>query len=330
MTSAQDALGVRLPAPGWAVLDAVRLHAFTGELTLVGVPPVRLWADRGRIYYAEPLDAPPLAARLLAAGALTHGELARGVVRVLDREHLGALFERAPGADRHAVLLAVARFTEDALRSVAAQQLAAAEITPYAFDPAGVHAWGDGGGPASTAAGATPSTSTAAGFAAPPADAVPAAAPVGPEGFPAPSPAEHATRPAAPVGAPLAAPPATAPAAGDDWEHLPYLDRLATEPATRVVRDREAEARETGSRESDVRPADVAGVEVRGAEVRDARETRAPEAFAVIWPDGDVERRTGAHGTVGSNGTAAEGTSPLAGVPVGTRTRLLDDRFGAL
>lgn len=300
MSSALDALNVRLPAPGWAVLDSVRTRGFTGELTLIGAPAVRVWADRGRIYLAELLESPPLAARLVADGLLTPSEAARGVVRAAGREYLGALFERVPTADRHQVLVAVDGYTEAAVRTIAGQQLAAADVVPYAFDPCGVHAWNEQPAQVVVPHAAPVGVTT---LAAPPVDAVPAPAPEPePEAVAAPTPAPAPPAPA-PVGAPAPAavraaqPAATAPRVATpavDWEHLPYLDRLAAE-----------------------------------------REARG-DAFSVIWPDGDVERRSAANGHAangngmyGHHDTPANGVASIAGVSAGARTRMLDDRFGA-
>jgi hypothetical protein len=258
-----DGLGVRLPAPGWVVLDAVRQQRFTGELTLIGSPPVRVWADRGRIYRAEPLDAPPLAACLVAVGVLTSVEMARGVVRAAGREHLGALFERVPTADRHAVEFAVATLTEDALREIAAQQLAAAESVPYAFDPVGTHQWSGGSGAAAAPLPAPEAAADTGPLAAPPADAVPASGPS------VPTPPESQSRPE--------------PTEPIDWDRLPFLDGLA----------------------------------------HDAPTSSAPgEGFAVIWPDGDVDRRPAGRVTTAQAAPTGTRISPA------TAGRLLDDRFG--
>jgi hypothetical protein len=264
MGSVLEGLGVRLPAPGWVVLDAVRQQRFTGELTLIGSPPVRLWADRGRIYRAEPLDAPPLAACLVAVGVLTPMEMTRGVVRAAGREHLGALFERVPTADRHAVEFAVATLTEDALREIAAQQLAAGEIVPYAFDPVGTHQWSGGSGAARAMEVPGPTSEAAPGpLAAPPADAVPASGPT----VPAPPAPPESSESSEPI----------------DWDRLPYLDGLSDPPST----------------------------------------SAPTEGFAVIWPDGDVDRRP-AGGRVATAPPAPTGTR-ISFAPTG---RLLDERFG--
>jgi hypothetical protein len=261
-----DGLGVRLPAPGWVVLDAVRQQRYTGELTLIGSPPVRLWADRGRIYRAEPLDSPPLAACLVAVGVLTPVEMSRGVVRAAGREHLGALFERVPTADRHTVEFAVATLTEDALREIAAQQLAAAESVPYAFDPVGTHQWSGGPGAAGVVdqPPATPAAEFTEPLAAPPADAVPASGPA----VPTPPDTPESSDPSEPI----------------DWDRLPFLDSL-----------------------SNGKPASAG----------------QGEGFAVIWPDGDVDRRPTA-GRVATAQPAPTGTR----ISAATAGRLLDDRFG--
>lgn len=275
MRTVLDGLGVRLPAPGWVVLDAVRQHRFTGELTLIGSPPVRLWADRGRIYRAEPVDAPPLAACLVAVGVLTPVDIARGVVRAAGREYLGALFERVLTADRHAVEFAVATLTDDALREIAAQQLAAAECVPYAFDPVGTHQWSGGSGPAGMVDRAPAESAHPGPLAAPPADAVPARGP---------------SVPTPPVPPPTSTPPSSTESTGSsessesiDWDRLPFLDAL-----------------------SNGAPAPA-----------------APGAgFAVIWPDGDVDRRPDS-GSVATQ-RAATGTR----ISAATAGRLLDERFG--
>lgn len=305
MPSALDALDVRLPAAGWAVLDAVRARAFTGELTLIGSPAVRIWADRGRIYLAERFGAPPLAARLIAAGLLTPADVARGAVLLDGREHLGALFERVPTVDRHAIQLAVGNITAEALQTIAGQQLAGGEVVPYAFDPSGVHAWSEVAlpGPALPA----PSPVAPPSAVAPPVAAAPPPAEPAPPAPPVPATASP-TLPPPPTPPPSPPPPAPPTVVAAD---PPQPDTGA--PLAAGVTAVAAEA------------AEAAVVAVAADLATDEGEARA-DAFSVIWPDGDVERRSGSNGLYGRE---AHESPLLAGVSAGVRTRILDDRFGA-
>ena len=209
MSGRLEDLGLRVPVPGWQLLDAVRVYQFTGEITVVGAPVSRLYADRGRIYFAEAHDAPPLAAVLVARGLVTPHELALGSVRVNGHDHLGRLFERARSIPADTVRVAVAELTEQVVRDVAGQTLAAVTLEPYAFHRSGIHVWDQ---PAQVAPPERP-------WAAPSRDAMPVAEPAdgsavvwdrpagpeavyeGLEGEPLPSPQPAPTEP---VPAPVA------------------------------------------------------------------------------------------------------------------------------
>ncbi|HWL43885.1 MAG TPA: hypothetical protein VNQ73_13150 [Ilumatobacter sp.] len=314
------ALDVRLPAPGWAVLDAVRARAFTGEVTLIGSPAVRLWADHGRIYLAEQLGEPPLAARLAAGRVLTADDVTRGVVRVADRQHLGALFERVPGADRHAVQVAVAAYTEDALRTIAGQLLAGIDVVPYAFDPNGVHAWGQPAPPPAPPPVGPPVNGFApppAPFAAPLAGAAPAPQPT------PPAPSQAAPEPTLPTSTPApAAPEPTLPPSN------PRLPDVPPPPAAAAQPEPASAATATTTATAELSEIDWDRLPFLD-QLADEREGRGTEPFSVIWPDGDVERRSSTNGAH-TNGAGVDDASSIAGVPAGTRTRLLDDRFGPL
>jgi hypothetical protein len=268
MTGALDTFGLRLPQPAWRVLDAVRAHGFTGELVLTGTPAVRVYADGGRIYLAEPVGLAPLGPRLVAAGALTPDEYARGVLRVDGDDRLDALFARVPSVDRHVVIATVAAITDAALRGIAGQVLAAAEVLPYTFHPSGVHLWDEPprvGAPGVVPPGAAPAPPV---FTAPagPRTADPPPAPYWPSAAPGEAPPASEPRASAPTS--------DAPDESDDdrfadivrWEQTPYVHEVSAG----LVGARAAASRPAAGL-PDEPPADELG------------------EFEVIWPDGDVE-----------------------------------------
>jgi hypothetical protein len=129
------------PRPGWVVLDAARDHRFTGELQFDTSPPVRVYFDRGHIYLAERVTDPSLGARLVDAGALSAVQLERGSVRVGEIEHLGRLFERVPGLDRHTVIVTAELMTEECVGWLAGQRVPEVDWTPYRHHESGMHQW---------------------------------------------------------------------------------------------------------------------------------------------------------------------------------------------
>lgn len=252
MSVTLDQLGLRLPQAGWAVLDALRRHAFTGEARLIGSPAVRVYSDRGRIYLAEADGVAPLGPRLVVAGALTSAELERGVVRIGNDEHLGYLFERAPSVDRGEVMVAVEGITAAALQLIAGQTLAAVELSPYAFHPSGVHLWAQAPAEPAPPAPVMPVA---------PAD-LPVAQPTPP---PAPAPTAAAETPVPETPVPILPPPAPAPG--------PFSTPPAGAPVTMPDPASGAHPHAADSAAAEPHPFDQFDDDV----------------FSVIWPDGDVE-----------------------------------------
>lgn len=134
-------VGASLPRPGWVLLDALRDRRFTGELMFESNPTVRVYADRGDIYFAEREGDVSVGARLVDVGVLRAAELEHGALRVGRVEHLGRLFERVPTLDRHTILLAVELMTEECVGWIASQTIARATATPYRHHPSGLHQW---------------------------------------------------------------------------------------------------------------------------------------------------------------------------------------------
>jgi hypothetical protein len=147
MSASDDRLGDPLglghswPRPGWVVLDAVRDSGLTGEVRFDTDPGSRVYAERGRIYFAEKMGHPWVGARLVDAGALTAAELERGTVRVDDVDHLGRLFERAPSIDRHELMVRFEFMVDEVLAWIATQMVAGVVTMPYVRHPTGIHRW---------------------------------------------------------------------------------------------------------------------------------------------------------------------------------------------
>jgi hypothetical protein len=127
--------------PAWLVLDAARSHRFTGEVVFRTQPVVRVSFDRGEIYFAERTSDSSLPQRLVEAGVLTPAQLERGSVKIGGVRHLGRLFDRLPGLDPHALLLAVDLLTEECVSWLAARQVAEVAWIPYRRHASGVHQW---------------------------------------------------------------------------------------------------------------------------------------------------------------------------------------------
>lgn len=134
-------LASTMPRPGWVVLDAARDHRYTGELLFDSSPPVRVYFDRGDIYMAERVTDPSLGSRLVDAGALTTTQFEVGSVRIGRTEHLGRLFERVPGLDRDAVIIAAELLTEECLGWLAPQRIGDVGSAPYRHHVSGMHLW---------------------------------------------------------------------------------------------------------------------------------------------------------------------------------------------
>ena len=132
------------PRPGWVVLDAARDHRFTGELVFDTSPGARVYFDRGVIYLAERISDPSLGSRLVDAGTLSAVQLERGSVRIGPIEHLGRLFERVPGLDRHTVIVTAELMTEECIGWLAAQRVVDVASAPYRHHASGMHQWGRG------------------------------------------------------------------------------------------------------------------------------------------------------------------------------------------
>ena len=140
---AHDGAGGADARPAWLVLDAARSHRFTGEVVFRTQPVVRVSFDRGEIYFAERTSDPALPQRLVEAGVLTPTQVDRGSVRIGGVRHLGRLFDRVPGLDPHALLLAVDLLTEECVSWLAARQVSEVAWIPYRRHSSGVHQWRD-------------------------------------------------------------------------------------------------------------------------------------------------------------------------------------------
>jgi len=145
------------PRPVWAALDAAGARHFTGELTLHFDPVVRVWFLGGEVYLAERDGDAPLAQRLVSAGVVTMDDLAAGVVRAADIEHLGRLFDRVPRLDRDTIELTVELATATLLGEIADQVVPSLETGSYRHHPSGVHRWWQRGAIESTRATVAPS-----------------------------------------------------------------------------------------------------------------------------------------------------------------------------
>lgn len=130
-----------IPRTAAVSLDIARFHAFTGELTLLVDPRVRLYLDGGTVYHAERDGDPSIGRRLLDSGVIDSMQLERGVVRVGDVDHLGRLFDRDRSIDRDAVMVVVEAAAGAVLEEVANSVVASVTVSPYRHHPSGIHRW---------------------------------------------------------------------------------------------------------------------------------------------------------------------------------------------
>ena len=130
-----------LPQAGATTLDVARAHVFTGELTFLIEPAVRMYLDCGIVYYAERVGDLPLGSRLLQAEVVDAVQLHRGVVSIGDVDHLGRLFERDDTVDRDAVMVLVEEATDQLVEEVANSVTAAVTVTAHRHHPSGIHRW---------------------------------------------------------------------------------------------------------------------------------------------------------------------------------------------
>lgn len=122
-------------------LDVARHHAFTGEITFLIEPLVRVYLDGGVVYYAEIVGGQSMSELLLAAHVLDARQLEHGVVRVGDVEHLGRLFDRDDTVDRDAVMVAVEHHVDGLLNQLAERVVSSIAISAYRHHASGVHRW---------------------------------------------------------------------------------------------------------------------------------------------------------------------------------------------
>ncbi len=130
-----------IPQTAATTLDVARFHAFTGEVTFLIDPTVRLYLDGGSVYFAERKGDPAVADSLIAAGVLDSVQLKHGVVRVGELDHLGRLFDRAPSVDRDAAMVFVEGLTERLLHELANSVISAVNASAYRHHPSGIHRW---------------------------------------------------------------------------------------------------------------------------------------------------------------------------------------------
>ena len=96
----------RVPESVSRTLRVITERGFTGEVRLALGTGVLVYADGGRPYFAERVGDAALGERLVTTGVLRDEQLARGMIRVGDVEHLGRLFDRDATIDRDAVFAA--------------------------------------------------------------------------------------------------------------------------------------------------------------------------------------------------------------------------------
>jgi hypothetical protein len=127
--------------PVWAVLDAAGARHFTGEVTLLLEPTVRVYFNSGELYFAERDGDRPIAERLVTMHVLDQNDLDIGMVRLGELSHLGRLFDRVPAIDRDRVEVAVELVTSQLLGEIADHVVDEIKVASYRHHPTGLVRW---------------------------------------------------------------------------------------------------------------------------------------------------------------------------------------------
>jgi hypothetical protein len=131
-----------------AVLAGLRAASETGCLTVnqtasatteAGV--VRIYLDRGHIYFAEADGDRDLGTRLLNDGVVTQAQLRAGTQALAGHLFLGLLFSRAVGVDATACMAAVSRYSDSQVDTVRGLCGHNTEFVQGQHHPSGVVLW---------------------------------------------------------------------------------------------------------------------------------------------------------------------------------------------
>ena len=144
-TAPDHALGLEPgePRPVWALIDAIRTRHFSGELRLELEPAALVYAEAGKVYFAERAGALDVLDVLVALGVISYDDALVGAVHLADAPHLGRLFERVPTLDRDHVELAIERLTNDVLATIADRTVVDFTVTSYRHHRSGMVLWND-------------------------------------------------------------------------------------------------------------------------------------------------------------------------------------------